>query len=56
MAQAVIMPKLGQTVEEASIVKWHKKEGDAVRRGDVLFEIETDKPSLKRKAFSRARC
>ncbi|MFC1498841.1 dihydrolipoamide acetyltransferase family protein [Verrucomicrobiota bacterium] len=51
MAQAVIMPKLGQTVEEAMLVKWHKKEGDAVKKGDVLFEIETDKAVLEAESF-----
>ena len=51
MAQAVIMPKLGQTVEEATIVRWHKKEGDKVAKGDVLFEIETDKAVLEVESF-----
>lgn len=51
MAQAVIMPKPGQTMEEAVIVKWHKKEGDAVKKGDVLFEIETDKAVLESESF-----
>lgn len=51
MAQAVIMPKLGQTVEESSIVKWHKKVGDPVKKGEVLFEIETDKAVLEAESF-----
>jgi pyruvate dehydrogenase E2 component (dihydrolipoamide acetyltransferase) len=51
MAQAVIMPKPGQTMEEAAIVKWHKKEGDAVKKGEVLFEIETDKAVLEAESF-----
>lgn len=51
MAQEVVMPKLGQTVEEATIVKWHKKEGDTVRKGEVLFEIETDKAVLEAESF-----
>jgi len=42
---------LGQTVEEAAIVKWHKQEGDAVKKGDVLFEIETDKAVLEAESF-----
>jgi len=45
------MPKLGQTVEEASIVRWHKREGDPVKKGDVLFEIETDKAVLEVESF-----
>lgn len=47
MAQAVLMPKFGQTVEESSIVKWHKKEGDAVKQGQVLCEVETDKAVME---------
>ncbi len=51
MVQTVIMPKLGQTVEESTIVKWHKREGDAVAKGDILFEIETDKAVLEVESF-----
>lgn len=51
MADAILLPKLGQTVEEATIVKWHKKEGDAVSKGDVLFELETDKAVLEAESF-----
>ncbi|MBN1674062.1 MAG: 2-oxo acid dehydrogenase subunit E2 [Kiritimatiellae bacterium] len=51
MAQPITMPKFGQTVEEATIVKWHKQEGDAVRKGDVLFEIETDKAVLETESY-----
>jgi pyruvate dehydrogenase E2 component (dihydrolipoamide acetyltransferase) len=51
MADAVLVPKLGQTVEEATIVRWLKTEGDAVKKGDVLFEIETDKAVLEAESF-----
>ena len=51
MAQAVIFPKLGQTMEEGAIVKWLKKEGDPVVKGDILFEIETDKANLEVESF-----
>lgn len=51
MAQAVIFPKLGQTMEEGAIVKWLKKEGDPVAKGDLLFEIETDKANLEVESF-----
>jgi len=37
------MPKLGLTMEEGSIVRWLKAEGDAVEKGEVLFEVQTDK-------------
>lgn len=39
----IIMPQLGETVEEGTITVWYKKVGDAVSKGDVLFEVETDK-------------
>lgn len=46
MAYEIILPKLGQTVEEGRIVEWLKEEGDTVNRGDVLFTVETDKAVL----------
>ena len=51
MAEAVVMPKVGETAEDASIVRWLKREGDAVRKGDVLFEIETDKAVLEVESY-----
>jgi pyruvate dehydrogenase E2 component (dihydrolipoamide acetyltransferase) len=51
MARAVSMPKLGQSEESATIVQWHKREGDAVVKGDILFEIETDKALLEVESF-----
>ena len=42
----IILPKLGQTVEEGRIVEWLKEEGDTVARGDVLYTVETDKAVL----------
>ncbi|MBO4873181.1 MAG: 2-oxo acid dehydrogenase subunit E2 [Lachnospiraceae bacterium] len=43
MAQAVIMPKAGITVESCLIGSWNKKVGDPVKEGDILFTYETDK-------------
>ena len=51
MVHAVRMPKPGQMTEECTVIAWHKKEGDPVRRGDVLFEIETDKSTMEVEAF-----
>ncbi|MCX7590035.1 MAG: 2-oxo acid dehydrogenase subunit E2 [Kiritimatiellae bacterium] len=51
MAQPVIMPKFGQTVEDVTIVRWLKKEGDEVRKGDILFEVETEKAVLEAPSF-----
>ena len=48
----VIMPKLGLTMESGKIEKWHKKEGDKVETGDVLFEVMTDKVSLEVESYN----
>ena len=47
MANAVIMPKAGITVESCIIGEWLKKVGDHVNVGDVLFTYETDKASFE---------
>ena len=39
----VVMPKMGESVSEGTIIKWHKKEGDKVVRDEIIFEISTDK-------------
>ncbi|SBV95944.1 Pyruvate dehydrogenase complex dihydrolipoamide acetyltransferase [uncultured delta proteobacterium] len=46
MAEVVIMPKLGFNMDEGQLVKWCKSVGDAVAKGDVLFEINTDKTTM----------
>jgi pyruvate dehydrogenase E2 component (dihydrolipoamide acetyltransferase) len=51
MAHPILMPKPGQMTEECTLVAWHKREGDAVKKGDVLFEIETDKSNMDVEAF-----
>ena len=43
MAVEVKMPQLGLTMEEGTVTKWLKQEGDAVKAGDILLEITTDK-------------
>jgi pyruvate dehydrogenase E2 component (dihydrolipoamide acetyltransferase) len=43
----VLMPQLGETVAEGKVTKWFKSAGDAVKPGDNLFEIETDKVSME---------
>ena len=50
MATAVIMPKVGISVESCVITKWHKQKGDAVKAGDLLFSYETDKASVDEEA------
>ena len=39
----VIMPKMGESVSEGTIIKWHKKIGEGVKRDEIIFEISTDK-------------
>jgi len=51
MAHAILMPKPGQMTEECTVIAWHKKEGDPVAKGDVLFEIETDKSTMEVESF-----
>ncbi len=46
MAQAVIMPRQGQSVESCIINQWHKKVGDKIAIGDILFSYETDKSAF----------
>jgi pyruvate dehydrogenase E2 component (dihydrolipoamide acetyltransferase) len=48
----ILMPQLGETVAEGKITKWFKSAGDAVKPGDNLFEIETDKVSMEVPATS----
>ncbi len=43
MATPILLPKQGNTVETCSLVKWIKKKGDRVKRGDIICEVETDK-------------
>ena len=47
----VVLAKLSPTMEEGTIVRWTKKEGDAVKVGDVLAEIETDKANMEMEAL-----
>ena len=41
----IVMPRLGLTMEEGTIERWHKAEGDCFDEGEVLFEVTTDKAS-----------
>jgi pyruvate dehydrogenase E1 component beta subunit len=47
MSVEVLMPALSPTMEKGNLTKWLKKEGDAVKSGDVLAEIETDKATME---------
>jgi pyruvate dehydrogenase E2 component (dihydrolipoamide acetyltransferase) len=47
MPTEILMPALSPTMEEGTLAKWLKKEGDAVKAGDILAEIETDKATME---------
>src|SRR5437899_8018764 len=51
MATQVLMPALSPTMTEGKIARWIKSEGEAVRAGDVLAEIETDKATMEVEAI-----
>ena len=50
MAIEIVMPKIGLNMEEGLIVEWIKKVGDPIKRGDVLFILETDKVTVESEA------
>ncbi len=47
MAEVIRMPKMSDTMTEGVIVAWLKKEGDAIKPGDILAEVETDKATME---------
>ncbi len=51
MAQIIEMPKLSDTMTVGTLVKWLKKEGDAVKSGTMLAEVETDKATMELECF-----
>lgn len=55
MPISVTMPRMSDTMEQGTVVKWHVKEGDTVAPGDVLADIETDKATMELEAFDEGR-
>jgi pyruvate dehydrogenase E2 component (dihydrolipoamide acetyltransferase) len=51
MAFRVTMPPLGDSSDEATVLKWLKAEGDSVQKGEQLLEIETDKTTVELEAL-----
>jgi pyruvate/2-oxoglutarate dehydrogenase complex dihydrolipoamide acyltransferase (E2) component len=47
MATNILMPALSPTMTEGTLARWLKKEGDDIRAGDVIAEIETDKATME---------
>ena len=52
MATTIVMPKMGYDMREGTVVRWYKKEGEAVARGEVIADIETDKATVEFEAFT----
>jgi pyruvate dehydrogenase E2 component (dihydrolipoamide acetyltransferase) len=52
MISKVVLAKLSPTMDEGTIVKWHRREGEPVKVGDVLAEIETDKANMEMEALA----
>src|SRR5689334_23408896 len=50
MPTNILMPALSPTMEKGNLAKWLKKEGDTVKSGDVIAEIETDKATMEYEA------
>jgi pyruvate dehydrogenase E2 component (dihydrolipoamide acetyltransferase) len=48
----VVMPKLGDTMEEGKILSWRKQEGDTVKKGEAIAEIETEKVNIEAESFA----
>src|SRR5262245_18277821 len=55
MSTQILMPALSPTMEEGKLAKWHVKEGDTVKSGDILAEIETDKATMEFEAVDEGR-
>ncbi len=51
----ILMPALSPTMTEGNLVKWHKKEGDTVKSGEILAEIETDKATMEVEAVDEGK-
>src|SRR2546421_4545655 len=51
MPSEITMPQQSDTMTEGTVVKWLKKEGDKLKEGDVIAEIETDKATMEMEAF-----
>ena len=52
MATNVVMPQMGYDMREGTVVRWHKREGEAVNRGEVIADIETDKATVEFEAYT----
>ncbi len=51
MATKMLMPKLSDTMDEGVILKWRKKEGESIKQGDILADIQSDKADMEQEAY-----
>ena len=52
MQTIIEMPKLSATMEKGKVVKWFKEEGDDLEKGEILFEVETDKANVEVECYA----
>ncbi len=55
MAEVILMPRLSDTMTEGVIAAWHKKVGDAVKKGDLLADVETDKATMELESYKNGK-
>jgi pyruvate dehydrogenase E2 component (dihydrolipoamide acetyltransferase) len=55
MQEVILMPRLSDTMTEGVIAAWHKKVGDAVKKGDILADIETDKATMELESYKEGK-
>jgi pyruvate dehydrogenase E2 component (dihydrolipoamide acetyltransferase) len=55
MQEVILMPRLSDTMTEGVIAEWHKKVGDAVKKGDILADIETDKATMELESYKEGK-
>ena len=55
MEEVVLMPRLSDTMTEGVVAAWHKNVGDAVKKGDVLADIETDKATMELESYKNGK-
>jgi len=51
MLKEIRMPDIGTNVDELRIIRWLKQPGDAVKRGEILLEVETDKATMEVESY-----
>jgi pyruvate dehydrogenase E2 component (dihydrolipoamide acetyltransferase) len=55
MQEVILMPRLSDTMTEGVIAAWHKKVGDAVKKGDLLADVETDKATMELESYKEGK-